>query len=211
MSPNPRLYARQRRGSRNRSDPRGLLGLLLFAGVPLCSYGGRLGAAECDLCSGETSDFPGLCAAGLSRSIAKNLSPDLRIELCKGARSDVRCRKRCLHFAFVKRCGLQLDSFLCRASSLLLNSVLLSFNIQCVAKSPPTCTQLNQVACQGHSKQLRMDQPVWSMPFYIDTSCQPPCCDPSPPSSYPLENISSSIRHQPNARSIQSTPNENPN
>jgi len=154
MSPNPRLYARQRRGSRNRSDPRGLLGLLLFAGVPSCSYGGRLGAAECsrlapyflstdqrialcrqattgapadcarkahaapklsgshvlDLCSGETSDFPGLCAAGLSRSIAKNLSPDLRIELCKGARSDVRCRKRRLHFAFVKRCGLQLDA-----------------------------------------------------------------------------------------------------
>lgn len=42
-----------------------------------------------DLCSGEVSDFPGICVAGLSRSVAKHLSPDLRVELCKGARSDV--------------------------------------------------------------------------------------------------------------------------
>ena len=42
-----------------------------------------------ELCAGEVSDFPGLCVAGLSRGVAKHLSPDLRVELCKGARSDV--------------------------------------------------------------------------------------------------------------------------
>ncbi len=149
MDPNPRLYAQQRRGSRYRSDPRrGVVGLLLFAGVPPCSCGESVGSAECsrlapyflsadqrialcrqastgapadcarkahaapklsgshvlDLCSGETSDFPGLCVAGLSRSIVKDLSPDLRIELCKGARSDVRYQKRLLsRFGVVKR------------------------------------------------------------------------------------------------------------
>lgn len=47
-----------------------------------------------DLCSGEISDLPGVCVAGLSRSAAKYLSPDLRVELCKGARSDVSRSKR---------------------------------------------------------------------------------------------------------------------
>lgn len=47
------------------------------------------GAHILDLCSGEVSDFPGLCVARLSRSVAKNISPNLRVELCKGARSDV--------------------------------------------------------------------------------------------------------------------------
>lgn len=52
-----------------------------------------------DLCSGEVSDFPGLCVAGLSRSVAKHLSPDLRVELCKGARSEVRRSVGCLSTA----------------------------------------------------------------------------------------------------------------
>ena len=146
MDPNPSWYDRRRRGPGNRSDPRrGLLGLLLFAGVPACSCGGSLGAAECsrlapyflsadqrialcrqattgapadcarkahaapklsgshvlDLCSGETSDSPGLCVAGLSRNLARDLSPDLRVELCKGARSDVRF-KSTFSFTFVQ-------------------------------------------------------------------------------------------------------------
>lgn len=42
-----------------------------------------------ELCSGGISDLPGLCVAGLSGSTAKHLSPELRVELCKGARSEV--------------------------------------------------------------------------------------------------------------------------
>lgn len=42
-----------------------------------------------ELCSGAISELPGLCVAGLSQSTARNLSPDLRVELCRGALSDV--------------------------------------------------------------------------------------------------------------------------
>lgn len=47
------------------------------------------GSHVLELCSGETSEIPGLCVAGLSGSTAKHLSPDHRVELCKGARSHV--------------------------------------------------------------------------------------------------------------------------
>lgn len=46
-----------------------------------------------EVCSGVLSDLPGQCLAGLSRSTNKKLSSDLRVELCKGARSDVSCHR----------------------------------------------------------------------------------------------------------------------
>lgn len=42
-----------------------------------------------ELCSAAVSDLPGVCVASLSRSIAKYLSPELRIRVCTGAQSDV--------------------------------------------------------------------------------------------------------------------------
>lgn len=42
-----------------------------------------------ELCSGAVSDLPGVCVASLSRSIAKYLSPELRIGVCTGAQSEV--------------------------------------------------------------------------------------------------------------------------
>lgn len=49
-----------------------------------------------ELCSGVLSDLPGQCLAGLSRSTTKELSADLRVELCKSARSDVSFRCLCV-------------------------------------------------------------------------------------------------------------------
>lgn len=42
-----------------------------------------------ELCSGVTSDMPGVCVAGIPRRIAATLSSELRVELCRDADSDV--------------------------------------------------------------------------------------------------------------------------
>lgn len=50
---------------------------------------GLTGLLIVELCSGAVSDLPGVCVASMSRSIATYLSPELRIEVCMGAHSDV--------------------------------------------------------------------------------------------------------------------------
>lgn len=50
---------------------------------------GLTGLLIVELCSGAVSDLPGVCVASMSRSIAAYLSPELRIEVCMDARSDV--------------------------------------------------------------------------------------------------------------------------
>lgn len=42
-----------------------------------------------ELCTGVTTLGPAKCVASLSRAVTKTLSPELRVELCKNARSDV--------------------------------------------------------------------------------------------------------------------------
>lgn len=50
---------------------------------------GLSGSLVLELCSGATSDIPGVCVARLSRGAMKALPPELRVELCKDSHSDV--------------------------------------------------------------------------------------------------------------------------
>lgn len=50
---------------------------------------GLTGLLVVELCSGAVNDLPGVCVASMSRSIAAYLSPELRVEVCIDARSDV--------------------------------------------------------------------------------------------------------------------------
>lgn len=53
------------------------------------SPGGLPDLLVLELCAGVTTLGPANCVAGLPRAARKTLSPELRVELCKNARSDV--------------------------------------------------------------------------------------------------------------------------
>lgn len=42
-----------------------------------------------ELCARAVSEAPAACVMGLSRNMAKSLSPELKVELCKSADTDV--------------------------------------------------------------------------------------------------------------------------